>query len=130
MNKEPIKLHEGIYGLSNHLLDSPWPKVIKSKRIFSEILEEPNPSKNKLFELLKDDEIYPDKDLPETGLGKELERMVSPIFTVTEKYGTRSSSVIYIDMDDNVEFTEKFYNHKTKEWINTSFSFKIDKYKY
>jgi len=126
INKEPVKLSKGIYGLSNHLLDSPWPKVVKSKKIFSELIKEDNPSKNKLFELLKDDEIYPDESLPETGLGIELERMVSPIFTVTEKYGTRSSSVILIDVDNNVEFTEKSYDNKNKEWTTTSFSFKIE----
>ena len=125
INKEPVKLSKGIYGLSNHLMDTPWPKVIKSKKIFSEILKEANPSRNKLFDLLKDDEIYPDETLPETGLEKELERLVSPIFTVTEKYGTRSSSVIFIDFDNNVEFTEKSYNHTDKKWTTTAFSFKI-----
>ncbi|MEJ2616003.1 MAG: NRDE family protein, partial [Ignavibacteriaceae bacterium] len=64
--------------------------------------------------------------LPETGLGIDLERMVSPIFTVTEKYGTRSSSVIFIDVNNNVEFTEKSYDNKNKEWTTTSFSFKIE----
>ena len=126
ISKEPVKLSEGIYGLSNQLLDSQWPKVIKSKKIFSEIINEPNPSINKLFDLLKDDEVYPDETLPETGLGKELERMVSPIFTVTEKYGTRSSSIIFIDVNNNVEFTEKSYNHSSKEWTTTSISFKIE----
>jgi uncharacterized protein with NRDE domain len=126
INKEPVKLSKGIYGLSNHLLDSPWPKVVKSKNIFSELIKEHSPSKKKMFELLKDDEIYPDESLPETGLGIDLERMVSPIFTVTEKYGTRSSSVIFIDVNNNVEFTEKSYDNKNKEWTTTSFSFKIE----
>lgn len=129
ITKKRIKLSTGIYGLSNHLLDSPWPKVVKSKNIFTKILEEPNPSKNKIFDLLRDNEIYPDESLPETGLGKELERMVSPIFTVTEKYGTRCSSVIFIDMDNNVEFTEKSYNVKNKDWTTSSFSFKIESQK-
>ena len=121
-----MNLSPGIFGLSNHLLDSPWPKVIKGKTIFSKILEEPEPSKDKLFDLLRDNEIYPDETLPETGLGKEVERMVSPIFTVTEKYGTRSSSVIFVDNDNNIEFTEKSYKIKNKEWKTHSFSFKIE----
>ncbi len=126
ISKRPVKLSAGIFGLSNHFLDSPWPKVVKSKKLFSKILQEPNPSKNKLFELLKDNEIYPDETLPETGLGIELERMVSPIFTATEKYGTRSSSVIFVDFENNVDFTEKSYNSKSKEWITSSFSFKVE----
>jgi len=126
ISKEPVKLSKGIYGVSNHLLDSPWPKVVKSKKIFSELINEPSPSKDKLFDLLQDEEIYPDESLPETGLGIELERMVSPIFTVTEKYGTRSSSVIFIDYNDNVEFTEKSFNNKNEEWTTTTLSFKIE----
>lgn len=129
INKKSMNLSAGIFGLSNHLLDSPWPKVIKGKTIFSKILEEPEPSKDKLFDLLRDNEIYPDETLPETGLGKEVERMVSPIFTVTEKYGTRSSSVIFVDNDNNIEFTEKSYNIKNEEWKTDSFSFKIENQK-
>jgi uncharacterized protein with NRDE domain len=125
--KETLKLSSAIYGLSNHLLDTPWPKVKKSRKRFIEILEEPVPSKYELFELLKDNEIYPDEDLPETGLPKDLERMVSPIFTVAGNYGTRSSSVIFIDKDDNVQFIEKSLNNYTKEWETSSFNFKIEK---
>jgi uncharacterized protein with NRDE domain len=58
-------------------------------------------------------------------LGKELERMVSPIFTVTEKYGTRSSSVIFVDLDNNVTFTEKSLVNENKKWKTSSFNFKI-----
>jgi uncharacterized protein with NRDE domain len=99
---------------------------VKSKNIFSEIVKDPEPSRNKLFKMLHDNEIYPDKDLPETGLGKEMERMVSPIFTVTEKYGTRSSSLIFIDPDNNVEFTEKTFDNKNKEINTTSFKFEAE----
>jgi len=126
ISKKTVKLSKGIYGLSNHLLDSPWPKVIKSKKIFSDIINEPNPSDNALFDLLKDDEIYPYETLPDTGLSKELERMVSPIFTVTEKYGTRSSSVIFIDVNKKVRFTEKSFNNKSKGWTTTSTAFEIE----
>ncbi len=125
INKEPIKLSSGIHGLSNHLLDTPWPKVVKSKKEFFKIIEEENPSEDKLFQLLGDNEIF-NKDLPETGLGKELERMVSPIFTVTEKYGTRSSSVILVDLHENVTFTEKSLINENKKWKISSFNFKIE----
>jgi uncharacterized protein with NRDE domain len=124
--KEIIKLSSAIYGLSNHLLDTPWPKVQKSKRRFIEILEEPVPSKYELFQLLKDNEIF-NKDLPETGLPKEMERLVSPIFTLTDKYGTRSSSIIFIDKDDNVQFIEKSLNSENNGWETSSFNFKIEK---
>jgi uncharacterized protein with NRDE domain len=125
INKEPVELPAGIHGLSNHLLDTPWPKVVKSKKKFSKIMEEKNPPEDKLFELLSDNEIF-DKDLPDTGLGKELERMVSPISTVTEKYGTRSSSVIFVNLDNNVRFTEKSLINENKKWKTSSINFKIE----
>ncbi len=125
--KESVELTPGIHGLSNHLMDTPWPKVIKSKKEFSQILKESNPSDNRLFELLKDNEVFTDETLPDTGLGKELERLVSPIFTLTEKYGTRSSSLIFVDNNDNVTFTEKSFNNKNKEWKTVSFNFKIER---
>ncbi len=125
--KESVELTPGIHGLSNHLMDTPWPKVIKSKKEFSQILKEANPSDNKLFELLKDNEVFNDEILPDTGLGKELERRVSPIFTLTEKYGTRSSSLIFVDNNNNVTFTQKSFNNKNKEWKTVSFNFKIER---
>ena len=124
--KEPVELTPGIHGLSNHLMDTPWPKVIKSKNEFSKILKEQHPSHNKFFELLKDNEVFNDETLPDTGLEKELERLVSPIFTLTEKYGTRSSSLIFVDNNDNVSFTEKSFNNKNKEWKTESFNFEIE----
>jgi uncharacterized protein with NRDE domain len=120
------KLSPGIYGLSNHLLDTPWPKVVKSKREFSKILEEETPSKYELFEILLDNEIFADEELPDTGLPRDLEKMVSPIFTSTDEYGTRSSSVILIDQDNNVLFMEKSLNDN-KEWETSSIDFEIKK---
>jgi len=127
ITREADKLSSGIYGLSNHLLDSPWPKVRKSKNRFTELLEEPVPSKYELFELLKDNEIFADDDLPKTGLPKEQEKIVSPIFILSETYGTRSSSLIFIDKDDNVQFLEKSFDSESKTWETSTFNFKIEK---
>lgn len=125
VSREFKEINERIHGLSNHLLDTPWPKVTKAKQKFMEILKDNKPHEEKIFSLLFDSTTFPDKDLPKTGLPAEMERLVSPIFTVTEKYGTRSSTVILIDNDDNISFTEKSFNSK-KENINTNhFSFKI-----
>ena len=126
LNDKALKFSPGIYGLSNHLLDTPWPKVIKSKKKFSKILEETIPSKYELFELLLDSEIFPEKELPNSGLSKELEKMVSPIFTSSDEYGTRSSSVILIDNENNVHFMEKSLN-VNKEWETSSVDFEIKK---
>jgi len=121
------KLEVGIYGLSNHLLDTPWPKVTKAKREFTQILENEQPSEEEIFSLLYDSTKFPKKDLPKTGLSKEMEMLVSPIFTVTEKYGTRSSTVILINNDNTISFTEKSFDAKKEDFNRSHFSFNIEK---
>jgi len=100
----------GIYGLSNHLLDSPWPKVENGKAKLKEILDEGekiNP--NSLFSRMKDNTAYPDDKLPETGVGIEFERVLSPAFIKTDVYGSRSTTVLLINNDNEVYFEERSY---------------------
>ena len=124
-NKQ-IKLVPGIYGLSNHLLDTPWHKVEKSKTSFKNILNEDIISAENLFEILSDTSTPPDELLPDTGLALEIERAVSPVFVSTPFYGTRSSTVILIDRNNQVTFIEKSLNTETKEWTTNEFNFKIE----
>ena len=70
----------GIYGLSNHLLNSDWPKVKKGKLKLDAITENKNFEVEQLFEALYDDEIALDKELPDTGIGLEKERWLSSLF--------------------------------------------------
>ena len=102
------KLGSGIYGLSNHLLDTPWPKVKKAKLGIKKIIEEGDVDVEKIFCLLKDRSIPPDDELPDTGVGYEKERMLSPIFIQSPDYGTRSSSVILMEKN-KVHFFEQNY---------------------
>ncbi len=118
------KLSPGQYGLSNHLLDTPWPKVAKGKPKFREILNTPF-SPGDLFELLLDDQIASDDQLPDTGVGIERERALSSMFIKSPGYGTRSSTVVLIDTDDNVFFTERVYDLNTFEHTENTFRFKI-----
>jgi uncharacterized protein with NRDE domain len=94
-NRADIKrLEPGLYGLSNHLLDTPWPKVRKAKQRLKKIVEDEKVDVEKIFSVLKDRSIPPDHELPDTGVGYEKERMLAPIFIESPDYGTRSSSVI------------------------------------
>ncbi|MDH3530493.1 MAG: NRDE family protein [Acidobacteriota bacterium] len=93
----PQRLEEGLYGISNHLLDTHWPKVVRGKSQFGQIISANEIEKDLLFELLADKSIAPDEDLPDTGVGLERERLLSPIFIETPIYGTRSSTVLTID---------------------------------
>lgn len=102
------KLSSGIYGLSNHLLDTPWPKVRKVKSGIKKVIEQGDVDVDKIFYLLKDKTIPPDEELPDTGVGYEKERMLSPIFIQSPDYGTRSSSVILIEKNI-IHFFEQNY---------------------
>ncbi|HEX6278616.1 MAG TPA: NRDE family protein, partial [Pyrinomonadaceae bacterium] len=101
-------LDPGIYGLSNHLLDTPWPKVAKGKSRLTEILA--NGGKNQeMFHLLADRTLADDADLPDTGIGYEKEKFLSAIFIETPIYGTRCSTVVTADANGKFEFEERVF---------------------
>ncbi len=100
------KLSPGIYGLSNHLLDTPWPKVLKGKSFLKEQLG-PRFSPEACFQFLRDDSLASDSELPETGIGYEREKALSSIFIRTPGYGTRCSTVVSVDKDFKFELVEE-----------------------
>lgn len=102
-------LEKGIYGLSNHLLDTPWRKVQKGKDELAKLLQTAEINQNDLFEILNDKTLADDKDLPETGIGYEREKPLSAIFIETPIYGTRSSSLVLSDKDYKISLDERFY---------------------
>ncbi len=88
------RLDSGVYGLSNHLLDTPWPKVLKGKQRLEAVLRKSEIDKGGLFEILTDRTLADDGDLPDTGIGYEKEKLLSSIFIETPIYGTRCSTVV------------------------------------
>ena len=93
-----LPLAPGIYGLSNALLDSPWPKVLKTKAQFASLLCLGAPD-DAYFEMLSDTTRAPDMRLPETGVPLEVERMLSAVRIESAAYGTRSSTVVKLYRD-------------------------------
>ena len=120
-------LSPGVYGLSNHLLNTPWPKVEKSRLLFTKALMNKNVSDSDLFEILLDTSKPSDELLPDTGVGLEVERALSPVFVTTSFYGTVSSTVIFISNKDEVRFIEKSLNISSKEWTTSEFNFILDR---
>ncbi len=103
-------LAPGIYGLSNHLLDTPWRKVQKGKAELSGILRSGKFENDKFFEILSDKTLADDAELPDTGIGFEREKLLSAIFIETPIYGTRSSSLVLIDKNFKISLDEhSFY---------------------
>jgi uncharacterized protein with NRDE domain len=93
----PRPLAPGIYALSNHLLDTPWPKLARTKTAFTEVLgRTPQPDLPALFEALADRQTATDEDMPATGLPPDREKLLSSPFIVSPDYGTRSSSVLVL----------------------------------
>jgi len=102
-NGQPLE--PGIYGLSNALLDSAWPKVLKTKAQFASLLCLGAPE-DAYFEMLSDTARAPDMRLPETGVPIELERLLSAVKIESPNYGTRSSTVVKLYADAPAELHE------------------------
>ncbi|HJV46226.1 MAG TPA: NRDE family protein [Bacillota bacterium] len=107
-----MELEPGIYGLSNASLNTPWPKIQKGRRVLGELLKDHSAeiSKETVFQLLADVEGVEDKYLPNTGVGLEWERILSPIFIESPDYGTRSSTLLTIRHDGWVEYVERTFH--------------------
>jgi uncharacterized protein with NRDE domain len=120
-------LPPGIYGLSNHLLDTPWPKIVRAKAQFAEALwTGKDLSTESVFRLLKDQTAAPDEKLPSTGVPLEWERILSPIFITSPTYGTRSSTLLLIDRDDHVTFTDRTFNFHPEPVSTATFEFDLE----
>jgi uncharacterized protein with NRDE domain len=103
-------LTPGIYGLSNHLLDTPWPKVSITKSAFSTLLTgEGTELTGNLFPLLSSRDQAGDHQLPSTGIPLEWERLLSSAFITSAEYGTRSSTVVLVGRDNRIEFVERSF---------------------
>jgi len=105
----PLRVAPGVHGLSNHLLDTPWPKVEKAKTQLASQLDKPFAA-DAAFELLSDTRRAPSADLPSTGVSLELEERLSAIrILAASGYGTRCSTALCFGKDGRVEFHERSY---------------------
>ena len=119
------RVEPGLYGLSNHLLDTPWPKVEKGKTDFQAMLAvKKEINLEDIFKILSDRSYPPDDKLPDTGVGLERERLLSSIFITSEDYGTHSSSIVLMEKTGKITFVERTFisegirtvDHKTREF--------------
>jgi uncharacterized protein with NRDE domain len=100
------RLEPGVYGVSNHLLDTPWPKVGAGKTALATALDG-LPDDEALFALLQDDDIHPDAHLPQTGVPLDWERLLSSAFVKSPGYGTRGSTVLCVGNNGWASFDEQ-----------------------
>ncbi|PXX46911.1 NRDE family protein [Undibacterium pigrum] len=103
-NGQPLP--PGIYGISNASLDTPWPKVVRTKAEFASMICQRAPV-DAYFEVLANTTPAPDCRLPDTGVSFEMERLLSSPCIVSPNYGTRVSTVVKVHKDYPAEFNEK-----------------------
>lgn len=117
------QLAPGLYGLSNHLLDTPWPKVVRTRERIRTMLDDGRISPASLFAALKDRQPAADADLPSTGLDRALERLVSAPFIVSGDYGTRCTTVVLIDRKGVIRVEERTYSRDGETTGRTAMAF-------
>jgi len=96
-DEAPLALPPGIYGLSNHRLDEPWPKLVRARQRFAVAVADANPEPAQFFELLADRTPAEYASPPDRGLPPDLERALSAPFVRHDRYGTRCSTVVLVE---------------------------------
>jgi uncharacterized protein with NRDE domain len=120
-----LALGGGIHGLSNHLLDTPWPKLTRSKARFVACLAALDDGVGPLFELLADRTQADAAALPLTGIAPEWERLLSSAFIVDPRYGTRCSTVLTIADDGGARFVERGFDRHGRVTGETAHEFSV-----
>jgi uncharacterized protein with NRDE domain len=124
-DEQPQRIIPGIHGLSNHLLDTPWSKVERGKRALEHLMvSEKEITPEQVFPILEDHSLAADDELPDTGVGLELERVLSAPFIRTQDYGTRSSTVLLIEHTGSVTFVERSFNPRDESQKETRYEFR------
>jgi uncharacterized protein with NRDE domain len=112
------QIHRGVYGLSNHLLQTPWPKLLRLREAAGNTIAAAGHNAEKLHKelipLLQDSTPAPDHLLPDTGVGLETERFLSSPFIVGSDYGTRATTVVTVSASGDVEVTEQTWGPDAK----------------
>lgn len=118
-------LEPGLYALSNHFLDTPWPKVTRLKQTLARQLAgawDPDA----LAWTLADRRQAPDEELPDTGIGHEWEKRLSSAFIVSPAYGTRCTTVIRLDGQGSYHFLERSFDPQGRACDNRVYRFHPD----
>lgn len=116
----------GIHALSNHLLDTRWPKVTAARTQLEAVVQQTDIDPERIFAALSDPAPFADGLLPDTGIGPERERILSPIFIEDEGYGTRSTTVLLIDRTGRVTFVERTFDRSRMIPATERYSFRIE----
>ena len=101
------RITPGIHGLSNRHLDTPWPKLTLGRKRLAAIIRDTPMDNGAMFSMLSDTSRPDDRQLPDTGVGLDWERILGPIFIQSKTYGTRSSTLMRISRNGETQITER-----------------------
>jgi uncharacterized protein with NRDE domain len=118
-------LPRGVSGLSNAGLDTPWPKLLRTKAGVAAWAATGSDDLDALLGVLNDREAAPDDMLPNTGLSPERERLLSSPFIVSGDYGTRCSTVVALSRDGAVQLVERSFNASGEVTGDVEFRFVV-----
>ena len=104
----PLEVEPGIHGLSNHLLDTPWPKVVKGRAGLEQLTGSAFSIDDHLA-LLNDTVPADERDLQQAGADIKRERRLSSLRILSAGYGTRCSTVVRITSAGTIDFAERSY---------------------
>jgi uncharacterized protein with NRDE domain len=118
-------IDSGVHGLSNAFLNTSWPKVDDGKTKLKTAIESNSLDSHNLFSILHDSSFATEEELPETGIGKEFEKVLSAKFINTPDYGTVCSTVIKIDSNGTTFFEEKTFDKEGQEIEKVEYQYGI-----
>lgn len=121
------RIADGVHGLSNHLLDTPWSKVERGKHALLKLQgAKEDALAAGLFDFLADRSTAGDQALPDTGVGVQRERELSPAFICGERYGTRASTLVLVGGNGEVVFRERSFGANGRPLGETSGRFMLE----
>jgi uncharacterized protein with NRDE domain len=124
------QLQPGLYGVSNHLIDTAWPKIQRGKDLLQgQLGGREKIDIEKIWEMLADRSLPADKELPDTGVGLQRERILAPLFIRSPDYGTRSSSIVLMEYSGQTTFMERTFLNAaigTQTGKTVKYSFKVN----
>ncbi len=106
-----VSLKPGVHALCNHLLDTPWPKLAAAKQKLSTALDCDNHCQPEaLIKMMNNASQASDDSLPRTGIAIDREKMLSSRFIASNDYGTRNTSVLILDDQGTLSWSEQNYS--------------------
>lgn len=118
---ERTLIKPGVYGLSNHFLDTPWHKVNLGKTLLTDMLYDEIIDVEGLFNILNNTSLAEMTSLPDTGLPTEIEHALSAMHIDETNYGTVFKQVILVEKEGHVHFYEKTLEDQFHERYHIEF---------